>query len=82
MNVVLIESCAEDQDLFKLALERLDIGAVYFGTSSFEDALKKVSLKQIPKPDLIFLDLDLPVADGYACLRMMKASPFLPTFQL
>lgn len=74
MNILLIEACVEDQDLFVQALQRINVGAQYYGVAGCEDALNKLSASVMPRPDFIFLDLDMPVVDGYACLRMMKAS--------
>ena len=75
MNILLIEACIEDQDLFVQALQRIKVGAQYYGVSGCEDALNKLSASLMPRPDFIFLDLDMPIVDGYACLRMMKGSP-------
>jgi PleD family two-component response regulator len=77
MNILLIDSSAEEHTRFKLALQQLNVGVLYFGVTSCDDALSNLATQEIAKPDYIFLDIDMPVVDGYGCLKLFEGGAHL-----
>src|SRR5688500_652261 len=75
MKILLISSCEIEQDIFRLALERLNSGAEFFETKDCKTALASLQSNVIPTPDFIILDTDIPDSDANSWLRILKASP-------
>ncbi|RAW01998.1 PleD family two-component system response regulator [Pseudochryseolinea flava] len=75
MNILLIKSRSDEPDVFSAALQHLRIDATYRREFCCDDAFSRYSKKAIPKPDYIFLDIDmLLLMDGYSCLKMIRCS--------
>lgn len=80
-NVLLIEDTLSHQDLMKIAFEncnsphQLDI--VSDGEEALDYLLQRYPYQDSPRPDLIFLDLDLPKIDGYQLLSIIKNNDLL-----
>src|SRR5687767_6831649 len=75
MKLLLIGNCEIEYDIFRLALERLNSEAEFFGSKDCKAALSGLQSNDIPTPDFIIVDTDIPDADASSCLRMLKASP-------
>ena len=70
-NIFLIDDDEDDQLFFKEALRDIDPGINCLISNNGKDALK--TLKQASVlPDLIFLDLNMPIMNGFECLRSLK----------
>jgi CheY-like chemotaxis protein len=70
----MVDDDEDDQMLFKEALKQVS-GSVRCDTAiNGADALEK--LKLIPPPDMIFLDLNMPVMNGFECLMALKKEQF------
>src|SRR6266487_683666 len=69
---LLADDDADDQQLFKEALNEIDKSIRCLTASSGEEALNKLKtdLKQLP--DYIFLDLNMPRMNGLECLVEIK----------
>jgi CheY-like chemotaxis protein len=68
----LIDDDIEDQEVFQLALQKVDQNIGFFVANNGAEGLYK--LKQDPSfvPDFIFLDLNMPKMNGIQCLAEMK----------
>ena len=73
MTLLLIDDLRREHDFFARAVKRLNLAVQFFAMSSCEEALEKIPLIGSPLPDYIFLDLDMPMVDGYACFKMLKS---------
>ncbi len=71
-NIFLIDDDLEDQEIFELVIKDIDpsINCVFVDTA--EGALKNLLNKTFQKPDLIFLDLNLPFMSGHELLSIIK----------
>ena len=71
-TILLIDDDSEDQEIFEDALKEVypDIVCVCCGDGE-EAVLKLVELK-IPKPDLLFIDLNMPKLNGKEVLKTLK----------
>jgi CheY-like chemotaxis protein len=71
-SIFLIDDDLEDQEILELVLKDIDpsINCVFANTA--EEALKILLNKTSQKPDLIFLDLNLPFMSGLELLSIIK----------
>lgn len=82
-NILLIEENKDDEALFRQAVmefpEKLNVFTCHDGEESinFFRSLDESSALFFPKPDLIFLDLALPILDGFDVLKDIKRRPLL-----
>lgn len=65
---------ADDQDFFREVLSEIGGGHRVF-TQSGGDALLRLLDNPPPAPDVIFLDLNMPVKNGYQVLEEIRRSP-------
>ncbi|MDP7027669.1 MAG: response regulator [Candidatus Marinimicrobia bacterium] len=68
MNVLLIEDNELNRDMLKRRLERKE-----FTVSCAEDGQSGIDMAKNKMPDIILLDLSLPVIDGWNVARKLKA---------
>ncbi len=70
--VLLVEDDEDNRDLveFIVARSRLDIQLMI--AENGEEALKRIRGK---RPDLILMDMQMPVMDGYTAVSIIKADP-------
>jgi len=73
----LIDDDPDDREIFALALEEADQTYKCITASNGIDALKKLNTDLSFVPDLIFLDLNMPVMNGKQCLNEIKKIPRL-----
>jgi CheY-like chemotaxis protein len=69
----LIEDDEDDKDFFRIALEDLQLETVCYIASSAGEAFDLLH-QQAVIPDVIFLDLNMPIMDGRACLKVLKTN--------
>lgn len=76
VNLLLIEDSAEDQFLFRRAIEEHDLNinmyCIHDGEEFFDIIKTKSNITHIPMPDIIFLDLNMPKINGNSLLKSIK----------
>jgi CheY-like chemotaxis protein len=75
MRILYIDDDHEDRDIFLEAVRSLTHSVEFEYAASCEDALFK--LKTLAPPDLIFLDINMPLRNGKECLKIIKTNPLL-----
>lgn len=70
----LIDDDQDDRELFCEVIEDIDVHIVCYTENSARKALEKLNGKLIEYPDVIFLDVNMPVMDGWQCLSILKSS--------
>jgi CheY-like chemotaxis protein len=65
----------DDEDLRLLCQVQLEIGG--FDVAQASNGREALELARAASPDLILLDLMMPVMDGWECLEQLKADPYL-----
>ena len=68
MNVLLIEDNELNRDMLTRRLERKE-----FIVSCAQDGQSGIAMAKNEMPDIILLDLSLPVIDGWSVARQLKA---------
>jgi two-component system, cell cycle response regulator DivK len=66
----------EDQEDLRRILRDLLVGSSY-DVAEAADGAEGVAKAQTEQPDLILMDIQLPVLDGYEAARQIKANPRL-----
>lgn len=68
-RILVVEDNEMNRDMLCRRLERRD-----FEVQCAVDGREGVSLAQAVRPDLILLDIDLPVMDGWEAIRILKTT--------
>lgn len=80
-NILLVEDNAGDANLVKVLFRSSKVPTQITHVDDGAEALRLLlddrQMVNIPRPDLILLDLNLPKVDGREILREIKASPRL-----
>ena len=71
-TLYLIDDDADDLDFFCEAVNSVDSSIICFKTADSESALRAFQQREVPLPDLIFLDLNMPLVDGRTFLAEIK----------
>lgn len=75
-HILLAEDDLDDQMLFEEALGEVNEQVILFTVKDGVELLER--LKQADElPDLLVLDLNMPLKDGFECLEEIRASPQL-----
>ena len=71
---LLIDDDIDDRELFSEAVAAVDATAVCYCAPDAEEGLNELYKKKIDTPDIIFLDINMPVMSGWQCLTELKKS--------
>lgn len=76
LNILLVEDDPSDEILTRKALDYTscdaNIHTVYDGVAALEFLRNKKGINNFPRPDIIFLDINIPKKDGVVVLRDIK----------
>ncbi|MBS1662183.1 MAG: response regulator [Bacteroidetes bacterium] len=75
LNIFLADDDEDDIDLFAHTLQAIDPAIIFNSAEDGQQALK--FLEENDTPDIIFLDLNMPMTDGRKCLQSIKQNPKL-----
>lgn len=76
MVILNVDDDREDREFFCEALLEIDRNAICLTAGSGTEALSLLQ-SHLPRPDYIFLDINMPMMDGKTCLRELKKIPEL-----
>ena len=71
-TLYLIDDDTDDLDFFCEAVSAIDKRIICFKSSDSASALKAFQNHDVPLPDIIFLDLNMPLIDGRTFLTELK----------
>lgn len=69
---LLTDDDKDDRELFSEALASVDPGIICHGAENGKDALRILNTLGLTKPDIIFLDINMPVMNGWELLHTLK----------
>lgn len=69
---LLVDDDYEDAHVFRETLENVDSDVLCYYALHGRDALDKLESQEIPVPDLIFLDMKMPVMNGREFLELIR----------
>lgn len=73
IKVMLADDDKDDQHLFKEALDHTKVDTELTTADNGKELMENLHDPEIPNPDIIFLDINMPVKDGKECLEEIKA---------
>jgi CheY-like chemotaxis protein len=71
-TLYLIDDDTDDLEFFCEAVNSVDSSIICFKTADSENALRAFQQHEVPLPDMIFLDLNMPLVDGRMFLAEIK----------
>lgn len=77
MKIVLVDDDEDDRMFFADALQEIEIKTELSEFHNGQEVLDYLSKPDTERPHLIFLDLNMPVMDGFQCLREIRKNPEL-----
>ena len=77
MKIVLVDDDEDDRMFFADALQEIEIETELSEFHNGQEILDYLSGPKAERPHLIFLDLNMPVMDGFQCLREIRKNPDL-----
>ena len=72
VKVILADDDAEDQELFQDALQRTGTNAEVTVVSNGQELVDNLKDPKQENPDIIFLDINMPIKDGKQALKEIK----------
>jgi CheY-like chemotaxis protein len=69
---LLTDDDKDDRELFSEALASIDPGIICQGAEHGRDALRILNSMDGSKPDIIFIDINMPVMNGWELLHTLK----------
>lgn len=70
--LLLIDDDQDDLDMLQMQLKKIDSALQIYTAIDGVDALETLQNKMILEPDLIFLDINMPIMDGKQFLKEIK----------
>jgi len=77
MNIVLVDDDEDDRILFKEVIEEIPIRTKLSLFNDGQELMDYLILSNEQLPDLIFLDLNMPIKNGLQCLKEIRDNPDL-----
>src|SRR5436190_4046279 len=77
VRILLADDDKDDQELFSDALEETQIPSELHTVNNGKELMENLHDASEPNPDLIVLDMNMPLKDGRECLKEIKSDPEL-----
>ncbi|APQ18162.1 response regulator [Maribacter hydrothermalis] len=75
LNIALADDDIDDRMLFKEAIEEIGIKTNLLLFNNGQELMDHLNIPSIILPNLIFLDLNMPVKNGMQCLTEIRKNP-------
>ncbi len=73
--VMLIDDDREDQEIFSDAIREVDSSVRFMSESNSDQAITNIGSLKAARPELIFLDMNMPRVNGKQLLAELKSDP-------
>jgi CheY-like chemotaxis protein len=72
LNILLADDDADDRLFFKEAMDEINIGTMVSVVNDGSKLIEYLNQSNEYLPDIIFLDINMPVKNGLECLRELR----------
>lgn len=77
MTILLIDDDRDDAELFQEVLKEIDSSIGFNHIEDSKKGLEKLTAQTNNLPDIIFLDINMPIVSGWQCLDHFKKTEHL-----
>ncbi|RTE53312.1 response regulator [Arenibacter aquaticus] len=77
LNIALADDDEDDRMLFKEAIDEIKIKTKLSLFNNGEELMEHLSLPGVVLPQIVFLDLNMPIKNGMQCLHEIRNTPCL-----
>lgn len=70
--ILIVDDDADDRFLFREALREIDISLLCLESENGKEAMEMLCAQDALLPDFIFIDLNMPLLNGFQCLSEIK----------
>lgn len=77
LNIALADDDEDDRMLFKEAIDEIKIKTKLSLFNNGEELMEYLSLPEVVLPQIVFLDLNMPIKNGMQCLHEIRNNPCL-----
>lgn len=70
---LLVDDDHDDAEIFCETLVEIDASILCYCAFNGSEALQKLTNNEIPQPDIIFMDINMPLMNGWLCLEKLKS---------
>lgn len=74
-TILLVDDDNDDTELFVEALQEIDSHITCIVATNGKEAIDKLEQASAARPDIIFLDINMPGMNGWQCLTQVKEHP-------
>ncbi|RYY12777.1 MAG: response regulator [Chitinophagaceae bacterium] len=71
-TILMVDNDADDREIFCEVVSMISASNICYAFGGGQDALRHLSEGKISVPDIIFLDINMPVMSGWDCLSLLK----------
>jgi CheY-like chemotaxis protein len=71
-NIYIADDDTDDIEFFQEALAQVDASAALASGKNGVELMKKLLYPELPVPDIVFLDINMPLMNGLECLKEIK----------
>jgi len=82
LNIVLVDDDEDDRIFFKEAIDEIQIQTNLSMFTNGQDFIDFLTIPSQNLPQLVFLDLNMPVKNGIECLKEIKEKELLSEFSV
>jgi CheY-like chemotaxis protein len=71
-KILLVDDDSDDREFFCEAVEEIALDILCYTANDGRQAITEMDKKTIEIPDLMFLDINMPIMSGWQCLSILK----------
>ena len=82
LNIVLVDDDEDDRSFFKEAIDEIEINTSLSMFTNGQEFIDYITVPDQALPQVVFLDLNMPIKNGMECLEEIKENKLLSKFSV